>query len=76
MEPTRPALPEHHPTPNIPLSGNMTLSDDALISEDVVVRGAKLVARAAVEAFRIREDGRELEAHVTSETDSVGFIFR
>lgn len=85
MEPTRPSLPEHLPSsPNIPLSGNVTLSipDDGvtLVSEEEggLVHVAKLLARATVEAFRIRseDEGRELEAHVTSGTDSVGFIFR
>lgn len=84
MEPTRPALPGHHPTPNIPLSGNITLSgpDEGplLVSDEEgsLVRAAKLVARAAVEAFAIqsRGEGRELEPHVTSDSDSVGFIFR
>ena len=85
MEPTRPSLPGHLPSPpNIPLSGNVTLSvpDDGitLVSDEEggLIRAARLLARATVEAFRIRseDEGRELEAHVTSGSDSVGFIFR
>jgi hypothetical protein len=85
MEPTRPSLPGHLPSPpNIPLSGNVTLSgpEDGVVlvgdEEGGLVRAAKLLARATVEAFRIRseDEGRELETHVTSQTDSVGFIFR
>ncbi|KAJ9099137.1 hypothetical protein QFC21_004016 [Naganishia friedmannii] len=84
MEPTRPTLPEHHPTPNIPLSGNITLGtmtdSTSLGSADDsrVIKAARLLGRAVVEALRIRDTskGRELEPHVTSETDSVGFIFR
>lgn len=85
MEPTRPSLPGHLPSPpNIPLSGNVTLSvpDDGitLVSDEEggLIRAVRLLGRATVEAFRIRnkDEGRELEAHVTSGTDSVGFIFR
>jgi hypothetical protein len=85
MEPTRPSLPGHLPSPpNIPLSGNVTLSvpdEGAMLvgdEEGGLVRAANLLARATVEAFRIRseDEGRELETHVTSQTDSVGFIFR
>jgi hypothetical protein len=86
MEPTRPTLPEHHPTPNLPLSGNITLGavteSDLLdpTDDNGVNKAARLLGRAVVEALRIRDSSegvaRELEPHVTSETDSVGFIFR
>lgn len=38
--------------------------------------GAKLLARAAVHVLFHDKSKRELEAHVTSGTDSVGLIFR
>lgn len=86
MEPTRPTLPAQHPTPNIPLSGNITLgavTENDLLSPaegNSANKAARLLGRAVIEALRIRDNSegsiRELEPHVTSETDSVGFIFR
>ena len=81
LEPTRPTLPEHHTSPHVPVKGNITLTDetegfDPLEGELSMGGGARLLARAAVHALFHDKSSRELEAHVTSGTDSVGLVFR
>lgn len=66
LEPTRPALPEGHPGPNVPVLANVTAAAD-IETSDTLVNITQKVVRALE---------RELDAHVTSSTDSVGLIFR
>lgn len=65
----------------MPVKGNITLTEgsetyDQLEGELSMDSGAKLLARAAVHVLFHDKSKRELEAHVTSGTDSVGLIFR
>lgn len=81
LEPTRPALPEHHTSPHVPVSGNITLTEpeDGLgqVEGELSMRnGARLLARAAIHVLLHDKPKRELEAHVTSGPDAVGLVFR